>query len=142
MTEERPLDREHGPIIRPYTMTRGRTRTEGAHFDLMSVVVAIGPHRRPRHSAGRGDLTASGVAAADLFHQGLQPEHLAILNACRAPTPVVELAARTALAIGVLRVLLGDLRDGGLIAVRHPAPPSAIPHENLLRDLLAGLRSL
>ncbi|MEU8200688.1 DUF742 domain-containing protein [Streptosporangium sp. NPDC049046] len=141
MTQERPDDREHGPIIRPYTMTRGRTRVAGAHFDLMSVVVAVDPHRGPRPPAGRGDL-ANGVMAVGDPRQGLQPEHLAILDACRAPTPVVELAARTALAVGVLRVLLGDLRESGLIAVRPPAPPSAIPRENLLRDLLAGLRSL
>ncbi|MER5645312.1 DUF742 domain-containing protein [Streptosporangium sp. NPDC002524] len=100
-------------------MTRGRTKPAGAHFDLMAVVVAIGaPHRE------------------------LQPEHLSILDACRAPIPVVELAARTALAVGVLRVLLGDLRDSGLITVRAPTPPSAVPRENLLRDLLAGLRTL
>ncbi|MEU3167788.1 DUF742 domain-containing protein [Streptosporangium sp. NPDC006930] len=142
MTQERPIDREHGPIIRPYTMTRGRTRVTGAHFDLMSVVVAVDHHRGPRPPAGRGDRAANGVVTVGDPHQGLQPEHLAILNACRAPTPVVELAARTALAVGVLRVLLGDLRDSGLIAVRPPAPPSAIPRENLLRDLLAGLRSL
>lgn len=119
MTAEHPLDREPGPIIRPYTITRGRTRAAGAHLDLMAVVVAVGtPHRE------------------------LQPEHLSILAACRAPIPVVELAARTTLAVGVLRVLLGDLRDSGLIIVRPPARPSALPRESLLRDLLAGLRTL
>jgi hypothetical protein len=119
VTAERPLDREAGPIVRPYTMTRGRTRATGAHFDLMTVVVAV--------QAPHGEL---------------QPEHLSILDACRAPIPVVELAARTALAVGVLRILLGDLRDSGLIVVRSSRPPSATPRENLLRDLLAGLRTL
>ncbi|MFB9674823.1 DUF742 domain-containing protein [Streptosporangium vulgare] len=112
-------DQESGPVVRPYTMTRGRTRPAGAPLDLMAVVVAVGtPHRE------------------------LQPEHLSIMDACRTPIPVVELAARTALAVGVLRVLLGDLRDSGLITVRDPTPPAAVPRENLLRDLLAGLRTL
>ncbi len=113
------FDQEAGPIVRPYTVTRGRTRPAGDHFDLMDVVVAV---RAPRRE--------------------LQPEHLSILDACRAPIPVVELAARTGLAVGVLRVLLGDLRGSGLIAVRPAARPSAVPRESLLRDLLAGLRTL
>ncbi|MER6172245.1 DUF742 domain-containing protein [Streptosporangium sp. NPDC001681] len=116
---ERWLDREAGPIVRPYTMTRGRTRAAGAHFDLMAVVVAV---RAPRRD--------------------LPPEHMSILNACRAPISVAELAGETGLAVGVLRVLLGDLRDHDLITVRLPAAPSAVPRENLLRDLLAGLKAL
>ncbi|WP_329089202.1 MULTISPECIES: DUF742 domain-containing protein [unclassified Streptosporangium] len=119
MTAEHPLDQEPGPIIRPYTVTRGRTRAAGAHFDLMAVVVTVSAPQRE-----------------------LQPEYLSILDACRTPIPVVELAARTALAVGVLRVLLGDLRDSGLINVRPPTRPSALPRESLLRDLLAGLRTL
>ncbi|MFF3442193.1 DUF742 domain-containing protein [Streptosporangium sp. NPDC002721] len=119
MTAERSPGQEAGPVVRPYTMTRGRTRHAGAHLDLMAVVVAV---RAP--------------------HRELQPEHLSILDACRTPIPVIELAARTALSVGVLRVLLGDLRDSHLITVRPPAPPSATPRERLLRDLLAGLRTL
>jgi len=116
---ERWLDREAGPIVRPYTMTRGRTRAAGAHFDLMAVVVAAKAPRRD-----------------------LPPEHMSILRACRTPIPVAELAGQTDLAIGVLRVLLGDLRDNGLITIRLPAPPATVSQENLLRDLLAGLKAL
>ncbi|MBB2909084.1 DNA-binding transcriptional ArsR family regulator [Streptosporangium becharense] len=118
MTE--PLAGEDtGPIVRPYTMTGGRTSAGGARFDLVSVVTAVGEPGRV-----------------------LPPEHLAILDACRAPASVADVASSTGLAVGVLRVLLADLRDAGLISLRRPAPPAGVPHESLLRDVLAGLRAL
>ncbi|GAA2997444.1 DUF742 domain-containing protein [Streptosporangium longisporum] len=119
MTGERRFDREAGPVVRPYTMTRGRTRSSGAPFDLLTPVVATGAPRR-----------------------GLPAEYVSILDACRAPLPVVELAGRTGLAVGVLRVLLGDLRESGLIVVPPPSAPSGIPHEQVLRHLLDALRAL
>jgi hypothetical protein len=116
---ERWLDHEAGPIVRPYTVTRGRTKATGAQVDLIAMVVAIRTSRR--------DLT---------------PEHMSIMNTCHVPTSVVEVAAETGLPIGVIRVLLGDLRDAGLITVRLPTGPVTAPQESLLRDILAGLRAL
>ncbi|MEV6860499.1 DUF742 domain-containing protein [Streptosporangium subroseum] len=116
---ERWLDREAGPIVRPYTVTRGRTKATGAQFDLISMVVATRTTRRD-----------------------LPPEHMSIINTCRVPTSVVEVVAETGLPIGVIRVLLGDLRDAGLITVRLPTGPVTSPRESLLRDILAGLRAL
>ncbi|MFF5210331.1 DUF742 domain-containing protein [Streptosporangium sp. NPDC000396] len=116
---ERWLDQDAGPIVRPYTLTRGRTRAPGAQFDLVATVVVANPPR------------------ADL-----PPEHTLIVNACRTPVSVAELASETGLPIGVLRVLLGDLRDSGLITIRLPVPTVSLPRESLLRDVLAGLKAL
>ncbi|GAA2867298.1 DUF742 domain-containing protein [Streptosporangium fragile] len=116
---ERWLDRDAGPIVRPYTMTRGRTSAPGPQFDLVAVVTAV---RRP--------------------DRDLPSEHLAILDACRSPVSVADLASATGLAVGVLRVLLADLRDAGLVAVRLPAQTARVPHESILRDVLAGLKAL
>jgi hypothetical protein len=115
---ERWLDQDAGPIIRPYTVTRGRTRPTGARFDLIATVSAVG--------------SAS---------PGLSPEHRRVLAACRRPISVAELASGTGLAVGVVGVLLGDLRDAGLVTVR-TSPGGAAPRVDLLRDVLAGLRSL
>nr|BFE85678.1 hypothetical protein GCM10020093_082790 [Planobispora longispora] len=40
---ERWLDQDAGPIVRPYTVTRGRTRPTSDRFDLIATVVATGP---------------------------------------------------------------------------------------------------
>ncbi|MDP9847201.1 DUF742 domain-containing protein [Streptosporangium lutulentum] len=116
---ERWLDREAGPIVRPYTVTRGRTKATGAQFDLTTVVVATRTSWRD-----------------------LSPEHVSIMNTCHVPVSVAEVAAETGLPIGVIQVLLSDLRDAGLITVRPPTAPVTAPRESLLRDVLAGLRAL
>ncbi|MFB4311648.1 DUF742 domain-containing protein [Actinomadura sp. GTD37] len=121
---ERWLDRDAGPVVRPYAMTRGRTRPEGAGFELIAVVAATGvpPGDRLRYS----------------------PDHARVLRRCASPVPVVDLAADLALPIGVVRVLLGDLRDEGLVAVvaEERAPAGRRPPSGVLREVLNGLRAL
>ncbi len=104
-------------------MTRGRTRTRGEPLDLISIVVAADP------------------ASVDRY--GLDPEHLDVLALCRRPIPVADLASEIDLPLGVVRVLLDDLRGKGLIDVRRPAPASGrTPDEEVLRQVLDGLRTL
>jgi hypothetical protein len=119
---ERWPEQDPGPIIRPYTMTRGRTRPSGEFFDLIAIVTVLGP-------AGGNRV-------------GLAPEHLRVLEACRAPASVADVAAETDLPVAVVRVLLGDLRDRGLISVRPPATVARLPKEGLLREVLQGLKAL
>lgn len=121
---ERWLDREAGPVVRPYAMTRGRTRPEGAGFELIAVVAA------------------TGVPAGDRLRYS--PDHARVLRGCARPVPVVDLAADLGLPIGVVRVLLGDLRDEGLVAVVAEARSAAgrRPPNGVLREVLNGLRAL
>jgi hypothetical protein len=120
--EERWFDGAAGPIVRPYAMTRGRTRPRGAALDLISIVVAADPPYVDRH--------------------GLDPEHLDVLAVCRRPIPVADIASELDLPLGVVRVLLGDLRDRGLIEVRPPASAARPLDEQILRQVLDGLRAL
>lgn len=115
-------EQDPGPIIRPYTMTRGRTRPSGEFFDLIAIVTALGP--------------GSGNPA------GLAPEHVRVLDACLVPASVADVAAETGLPVAVVRVLLGDLRDRELITVRPPASVAKLPKEGLLREVLQGLKAL
>ena len=121
------LDRDAGPVVRPYALTQGRVTPAGGEIDLVAFVVAtvpdqpLGRHLQPEH---------------------LLPEHRAIVRACWEPVSVVELAARLDLSLGVVRVLLGDLRSAGLISLYEP-PAAEQPHDvDVLKAVVNGLRAL
>jgi hypothetical protein len=118
---DRWLDREAGPVVRPYAVTRGRTRPHGAALGLIDQVAAAGP------------LVVDA--------RGLGPEHRHLLHLCRTPTAVAELASETDLPLGVVRVLLGDLLERGAVAVAGP-PEVGTPEESVMRSVLDGLRAL
>jgi hypothetical protein len=119
---DRWLDREAGPVVRPYAVTKGRTLPSGEEsFGLIDVVFATGEWP-PEH-----------------FRPG--PEHRRILSLCRRPTPIVDLISETDLPIGVVRVLLGDLaREGMLRVLVTPSEPAT--EQRVLRMVLDGLESL
>ncbi|MFI6505113.1 DUF742 domain-containing protein [Nonomuraea typhae] len=114
------MDDEAGPLVRPYALTGGRTRSaSGETLDLIASVTAI------------GDPPG-----------GLGPEQLAILRAARTPISVADVAVELDLPVGVVRVLLGDLRDHGLISVTAPNAAGPRPNERLLKEVINGLRAL
>ena len=117
------LDREAGPVVRPYAVTQGRVAPSATEYDLVAFV----------ESTGAADA-APGLR--------LQPEHHAIVSACWEPVTVVELASRLDLSIGVLRVLLGDLRSAGLISLSQPAAAEQPPDVDVLKAVVHGLRAL
>ncbi|GAA3630971.1 DUF742 domain-containing protein [Streptomyces chitinivorans] len=123
---DRWFDDAAGPVVRPYAMTRGRTRSAtGSRIDPVALVVAETP---------AGPAGGTGV---------LGPEHLDIVARCRrAPQPVAELAAVLDLPVGVVRVLVGDLVEAELVRVTRPVPPAELPDERILRDVINGLRAL
>jgi hypothetical protein len=116
------LDHDAGPVVRPYAMTQGRVAPAGGEIDLMAFVVSRVPESLP------------GTR--------LQPEHHAIVAAAWEPISVVELASTLDLSIGVIRVLLGDLRSSGLISMYEP-PAASQPHDvDVLKAVVNGLRAL
>jgi hypothetical protein len=117
------MDSEAGPVARPYTLTGGRTRPRGErYFDLIDIVVR------------------SGKPAADVH--SLSPEHGRILDLCRAPVTVADLASAIRLPLGVVRVVLDDLVHQGLIEVKVTAPRGRMNDMHVLRQVLDGLRAL
>ncbi|HEU4423633.1 MAG TPA: DUF742 domain-containing protein [Pilimelia sp.] len=114
------LDAAAGPVVRPYLVTRGRVRPATGGLDLVALVVATG-----------------AVAGRSSLH--LEPEHRAVLALVRHPAPVAEVAARVDLPVGVVRVLLGDLRQHGLVTVYEPAEADRY---RVLQALADGLRTL
>ncbi|MGW6545022.1 DUF742 domain-containing protein [Streptomyces massasporeus] len=115
----RPVDT--GDPDRLYTVTGGRSRADDA-FDLVTLIVS---ESEP--------LT------------GMQSEHARILELCRHPTALVEIAAELKLPITVVRILLGDLLAMGRITARHPRAArsvASLPDSALLKEVLHGLRNL
>jgi len=121
--DDRWLDAEAGPVVRPYALTRGRTRHSGEAFDLVATVTAT-----------RTQVTDPAALA---------PEHVSVLKLARLPTTVVDIASDVDLPLGVVRILLADLRELGLVAIRGPASTKAQQVDrNTLREVLHGLRGL
>ncbi len=121
--DERWLDAEAGPVVRPYALTRGRTRPVGEAFDLVATVIVTNAR-----IADPGDLG---------------PEHMSVLQLARTPTTVVDIASDVELPLGVVRILLADLREIGLVTIQAPVPVKAHQVDrNTLREVLHGLRGL
>ncbi|WP_326724738.1 MULTISPECIES: DUF742 domain-containing protein [unclassified Streptomyces] len=120
-------DNEAGPLVRPYAMTGGRTKSgpTGVRFDLIALVTL--------------DTGAPGIDD----DTSLGPEHRALIELCRVETQsVAELSADADLPVGVVRVLLGDLLELGCVTVSRPVPPAQLPDERILREVIEGLRAL
>src|ERR1700749_2840362 len=120
--DERWLDAEAGPVGRPHAPTPGRTRHTGDSFDLVATVMA------------------TQTAIADLG--SLAPEHMSVLQLARAPTTVADIASDVDLPLGVVRIILADLRELGLVMIRTPVVIAERIDKHTLREVLNGLRGL
>jgi len=119
--DERWLDAEAGPVVRPYALTQGRTRHAGESFDLVATVMATRAVADPR---------------------ALAPEHISVLQLTRRPTTVADIASDVDLPLGVVRIILADLRELGLVAIRTPVVMAERIDQHTLREVLNGLRGL
>ena len=111
------LDGDAGRLVRPYTVTNGRTRPSTT-LDLLSTVIATG-----RTSAAR-----------------LEPYHAEVLDLCGRGISVAEVAARLRLPAAVTKVLLSDLVDGGAVTTRAPSPAADPTDRSVLEAVLNGLQ--
>ena len=120
-SDEAWYDEDAGPLVRLYARIGGRTPVRYDDLELTTMI-----HCAP-------DVAAPDELSAD------QQE---VLRLCRQPIAVPEVAVHLGLPIGPTRLLLGDLREAGLIRTRRPAGdrPDAFPV--VLQRLLSGLRSL
>jgi CRP-like cAMP-binding protein len=114
-------DEDAGPLVRLYARTGGRTVTDRGALELNAMVCRV-PSARPR-----SDLSS---------------EQSTILRLSRQPVSLSEIAVHLGMPVGPVRVLLGELRDAGLIAVPKPGETGAAPTHHVLERLLSGLRSL
>jgi hypothetical protein len=115
---------EESRAVRPYTLTRGRTRHERADLPLEALVRGVASAAGPNETAERRrilELTASEILS------------------------VAEISAHLSLPLGVVRVLVGDLADDGLVLVHTGTPTSQAPASvqlKVLESVLNGISSL
>jgi hypothetical protein len=115
------LDRDAGPVVRPYLLTGGRTRPTGDSVDLLALV-----------------SSADANSASEVL---LEPEYVEVIRQCRQPKPVADLASDLDLPLGVVRILLSDMREQGLITIRPPAR-NRLTDPQVLKDVADALRRL
>lgn len=117
------LDDEHwfddaaGKLIRPYTVSNGRTEPT-MRMELLSMVIATG---RP-------------------VHNQLGPDHSTALGLCAKATTVAEIAALLRLPAVVTKILLCDLVDCGAVDTRAPDPLADPTNPAVLETILNALQ--
>ncbi|GHD19797.1 hypothetical protein GCM10007147_11040 [Nocardiopsis kunsanensis] len=114
---------EPGPetsLIRPYSLTDGRTRPSRSDLSLAAQVVAVPAVDEPQ----------------------VDTELREILAMCVRPLSVAEVAARATLPLGVTRILMSDLLDQGLLMVSEAGPTCERPSLDTLRLVLDRIRDL
>jgi len=109
--------------VRPYYVTRGRTRTDRP----LGVEVLVETTRRGRQALSR-----------------LQFEQRSIAALCLQPISVAEVAARVPVPLGVARLFVGDMSAEGLLETNQ-LPVARFgdrPDIKLLERVLDGLQAL
>ncbi|MCK2215677.1 DUF742 domain-containing protein [Actinomadura sp. ATCC 31491] len=118
------------PLVRPYTITGGRTAPERHDLALITVVTTV---------------AAPDEEAGPAHRRSTQPEHRSILALCRRPLAVAEIASALNLPVSVTKILIGDLIDAGRLRTRAPlafAQRGALPDIAILKAVRDGLREL
>jgi uncharacterized RmlC-like cupin family protein len=109
-----------GRLLRPYALTRGRARPSyGNDLEIEALV-------------------STTVLGETMHMPAPEPHSIALL--CREPLSVAEIAAHMKLPIGVVRVLVADMADQGMVDIHRPSQLGTSPDVTLLERVLDGLR--
>jgi hypothetical protein len=109
-------------LVRPYVITKGRTKSS-RHLAIETLVSTI----RNAHWGS--------AEVAEEFHS--------VRSICEHPRSVAEVAASLAVPLGVARVVLGDMADLGLVSLHDSAVNGdGRPEMALMERVLHGLRRM
>lgn len=124
------MDEPTGALVRPYAVTRGRTRPR---LDI-AIEALVETTLRGRGADSRNDNA-----------HGREHRYIATLCDGRLQS-LAEIAARMQLPLGVARVLIADMAADGLVAVYEPTSFDGEGNDSvgteLLERVLSGLRRL
>jgi hypothetical protein len=113
------FDDAAGPLVRPYAVTRGRTRADRPDLQVITLVMAL----HPTSQAPERDL---------------DPEHLQILSRSRQPISIAEISSELQLPLSVVKILVGDLIGRKLLIFRSAITPDI----QVIQAVIDGIRRL
>jgi Protein of unknown function (DUF742) len=116
-----PLEDDDDYLVRPYQVTRGRTKPR-YHLEIEAMVAS------------------SHYQAGEVSR--LSPECLAILECCRDWRSVAEVSAVLQMPLGVARILITDMASEGLVRINQLNHAQGRPDAELLERVLSGIRRL
>ncbi|MFE2051044.1 DUF742 domain-containing protein [Streptomyces sp. NPDC059459] len=122
MTGHDGWEPEAAELVRPYVITKGRGLPDEEHLSLITLVTAAaGSTQRPPR---------------------LSPEEQSLLDLCSAGyLSVAEIAGHTHFPLGVVRILLASLMEGGHLMTRPPVARARLADKEILEEVLNGLRA-
>ncbi len=124
------MDEPTGMLVRPYAVTRGRTKPR-LNIAIEALV----------------ETTVRGRGAESRTTSAIGREHQIIANLCDGRLQsLAEISARMQLPLGTARVLIADMAADGLLAVYEPTSFDGESDDSLgtelLERVLSGLRRL
>ncbi|KOU67003.1 hypothetical protein ADK55_04605 [Streptomyces sp. WM4235] len=116
------MEPEAAELVRPYVITKGRGLPDEEHLSLITLVTAAGDRQqRPTQ---------------------LSPEEQGLLDLCTAGyLSVAEIAGHTRLPMGVVKIVLAALTEGGYLITRPPVQRATLTDRHILEEVLNGLRT-
>jgi uncharacterized protein DUF742 len=115
-------DDEAGPLVRPYAVTRGRTRSARHDLNMITLVIT-NAYEDP----------------------AMEPEYIEIMRICQYPMSIAEISAKLGLPLAVVKILVSDLIEEGFLIFRSPPPDpmnTDSPNMDILQAVLDGIRRL
>jgi hypothetical protein len=113
---------EAADLVRPYVITHGKAIPDANQFSLITLVTAADGHQQ---------RTAQ-----------LDPERRAVLELCSGGyLSVAEIAGHMRLPLGVVKIVLSDLSEGGHVVTRAPATRAQLVDRQILQEVLDGLQA-
>ncbi|MFF2778567.1 DUF742 domain-containing protein [Streptomyces sp. NPDC058052] len=113
---------EAAELVRPYVITKGRGLPDEEQLSLITLVT-VAPEEGQRPTR-------------------LSPEEQRLIDMCSAGyLSVAEIAGHTRLPLGVVKILLAALAEGGYLITRSPVRRAALADREILEEVLHGLRA-
>ncbi|MET9613642.1 DUF742 domain-containing protein [Kitasatospora indigofera] len=120
MTAPEEFELSAAGLVRAYVITKGRGLPDDDQLSLITLLTAAPEkgQRAPR----------------------LSPEEERLLDICSAGyLSVAEIAGHTRLPLGVVRIILAGLTEGGHLVTRPPVPRARKADRAILEEVLNGL---
>ncbi|CAL9663142.1 DUF742 domain-containing protein [Streptomyces sp. G3] len=122
MTGQDGWQPEAPELVRPYVITKGRGLPDDGDLSLITLVTASAEQQ---HRPAR-----------------LSPEEQSLLDLCSAGyLSVAEIAGHSHFPLGVVRILLASLMEGGHLTTRPPVARARLADREILEEVLHGLRA-